>query len=386
MDFPIINSLDDVIDYAKDRDDIVIGENDVYTVIKYTHADTGTFSGEGAEVRREFRGLMFDTPTGNIMSRPFHKFFNVEEKEETMTKNIDLSKPHRIQTKMDGSMVRPINYNNTLRLATKSGVTEVSEEAMGVLDAIDFDDSRATWMWTQIDMGRTPILEYVGPLNRIVVPYNNADLIFLALRDNVTGQYLKAEEPYPGSRVASYGEIDGDISEYIESVRGMTDAEGHVLVFDDGFRVKIKSDWYIQLHSLKEDINKPRYIAAQVLDKTIDDTASLLSEDDRELITQKANEFIYWYYAKQKDLIRTFKILGDFIKAQELPNGEPFRKVVATEFVPALRDQRDARFVYAVLDFKDFKEQYEGYVRAHLTSDTRYNDIMEWMSNAEIEE
>jgi RNA ligase len=50
---------------------------------------------------RECRGLIF-SDKGNILSRRFHKFFNVNELEETHESLIDINRPHILTEKMDG--------------------------------------------------------------------------------------------------------------------------------------------------------------------------------------------------------------------------------------------------------------------------------------------
>ena len=42
---------------------------------------------------------------------------------ESREENIDLTKPHIILEKLDGSMIGPFYMNNTLRFATKKGLS-----------------------------------------------------------------------------------------------------------------------------------------------------------------------------------------------------------------------------------------------------------------------
>jgi RNA ligase len=119
------------------------------------------------------------------MSRPYHKFFNVNEKEETQAHMLDLLRPHAVMDKLDGSMIRPIrNRFGTIRLATKMGITDVSEQAEQIMD-ID------QWHWLEDMMidGFTPILEYIAPTNKIVVEYAEPKLILTAVRETEYGVY-----------------------------------------------------------------------------------------------------------------------------------------------------------------------------------------------------
>jgi len=88
-DFPEINNIKEVIHHIGDWEEFRVMEKDWYTVVNYAVAFEGTFSFTpkrsqlNMEIRRECRGLIFDTETGNLISRPYHKFFNAGEKEES---------------------------------------------------------------------------------------------------------------------------------------------------------------------------------------------------------------------------------------------------------------------------------------------------------------
>ena len=392
--FPELRTLDDVLPAIEGMDEMVVAEKDGYTVVKYNFQTSATFdSSPHGLVRRECRGLIFDAE-GKLISRPFHKFFNMGEKEETFPRNIDLSKPHFVQEKLDGSMIRPFPLGtekigdgglvrSKIEFATKSGITDTSEEARRVFDAMDADGKMLDWIRAWVDCGYTPLFEYIGPDNRIVLKYGEPDLVFLAMRNNLTGEYYCDHEfgPYerwPGRSVENYGSIDGSVDEYVARVRGEEGREGDVLVFDGGFRVKIKSEWYVQIHGVKENIEKDRYIAAQALDKTIDDAVSVLSEEDRDAVVAKADEFVRAYHDKLNSL---HGMLGELDEHLAHHDGDNPRKEAATAFVPNLMNKADAKFVFAHMDGKNIDDMYESEVRKGLGSDTRYDALRDWMAS-----
>ena len=81
--FPTIMTIEDVLPHI-DNYFRVVKKNDGYTYINYSMMTPAVFPPvEGtdeerlkASIRRECRGITFDTKTGQIVSRPFHKFFN----------------------------------------------------------------------------------------------------------------------------------------------------------------------------------------------------------------------------------------------------------------------------------------------------------------------
>ena len=386
--FPVIATIDDVLPSVEGRGDMVVAEKDGYTVVKYNFQTSDTFDASPhGIIRRECRGLLFDTE-GRLISRPFHKFFNVGEKEETFPRNIDLSRPHFVQEKLDGSMIRPFykEYGghdaSPVFFGTKSGITDTSDEARRVFDAQDETGEKLQWIRGWLNIGYTPIFEYIGPDNRIVLKYPEPDLVFLALRSNRTGEYHCDHEfgpykRYPGSTVKNHGGFNGSVDEYVAGVRREEDREGDVLVFDGGFRVKIKSEWYVRIHGIKENIEKGRYIAAQALDETLDDAISVLSEEDSAEVVEKADAFIGDYRAKLKNIRAMLGKLDEWLAAN---GGDNPRKAAATEFIPQNVDKADVKFVFSHMDGKDMDEMFDTEVRKGLGSDTRYDTLREWMS------
>jgi RNA ligase len=223
--FPEIRTINDVLPHIEGREEFIVAEREGYTVINYVVAMTNTFDMTGPDdiggaMRRECRGLIFDAD-GNLMSRPFHKFFNVNERAETQTHEIDMSQPHVIMEKMDGSMIRPILVDGYLRLATKMGVTNVAMDAEAWLAGQD--PSMKEWLRFYIDNGYTPIFEWVSPFNQIVIAYEEADLVLLAIRNNVTGEYLDLVEELteircPFNVVRSYGSIASVAKKVVKAI------------------------------------------------------------------------------------------------------------------------------------------------------------------------
>jgi hypothetical protein len=204
-----------------------------YSFFNYTYMTPHTFpdptTAPDDEIRhyymlmRECRGICFDQETGKVISRPFQKFFNINEKEETQQDKLDLSLEHHILEKMDGTMIcatltrlqgeKATNGQQlyTLRFRTKMGwdtdpsknlerlifVTDVSQRPKYLIDenghAIEYCTSETTsttngepvtsyelkikvmkqnyidFCIKWINRGYTPLFEYVSPDNMIVL-------------------------------------------------------------------------------------------------------------------------------------------------------------------------------------------------------------------------
>lgn len=299
--FPNINHIDDVIPHIEDWQEFKVMEKDWYTVINYMVAFDETFSlvrersHHNMKIRRECRGLIFDTETGNLISRPYHKFFNVGERDETDINKINLYEPHVVLEKLDGSMIRPIPTKEGFRLATKAGITDVAMNAeVFIGDNMDYVDL----IRGLIEGGMTPIFEWVSRKNRIVVDYPEDQLILTAIRDTVTGEYVPYAEmveiaEHAGIPVVKA--VDGlavqNINLFVKQVREWDDGEGIVLRFDSGHMVKVKADEYVLRHKSKEQISQEKNVLQTILSDSVDDLLPLLTQEDANRLKEFQNAF-----------------------------------------------------------------------------------------------
>lgn len=189
--FPTILHLNDVLPHIEGRQEFVVAEREFGTVVNYNVSMHDTFDMKNetdlsGAIRRECRGIKFDTK-GNIIARPFHKFFNVGEREETQPHNLDFSQSHVVYTKEDGSMAHPILFDGKIRWCTKMGFTDISF----MMDSYASKNKKYNDFSRELlYAGYTPIFEYVGPYNKVVLDYAEETMTLLAVRHMTTGVYL----------------------------------------------------------------------------------------------------------------------------------------------------------------------------------------------------
>lgn len=362
--FPTINSIDDVLPHIEGREEFIIAERSFGTVINYMVAYPDTFDMSdpndiAGAMRRECRGLIFDTE-GCIISRPFHKFFNVNERAETQTHEIDLSKNHVIMEKMDGSMIRPIIQNGYLRLATKMGVTEVSLQAEQWLQ--QQHGSKIGWLRNCVEDGVTPLFEWVSPDNQIVISYAQADLVYLGTRDNVTGAYVM-DKSCPFNCVLQYGSVKGNIVDYVSRQREAEGREGDIIRFNDGHMLKIKNDWYVRIHKALDRVRFDRNIVNLIINEEIDDVVPLMPAAEVSRIRDFETRF--WEAFKRKEFVLT--CLCDEALTYNT------RKEVAVNFVPTLADKADASFIFRMLDGHDIRQLLLEYIEKNINTNVRWD-------------
>ncbi len=368
--FPVINTIDDVLPAIAGRDEFVVAQRDFGTVINYLVAMPDTFKMEGPDdvmgaIRRECRGLIFDLE-GRIMSRPFHKFFNVNEKEETQAHMLDLSRPHTVMDKLDGSMIRPVRMDGMVRLATKMGVTDIAIEAEKLLDPVQY-----AWLEDMMVEGYTPIFEYVAPTNKIVVDYAEAKLILTAVRETVTGDYTSLRQwAAPFELVRTDSSIH-DFNAYLSFKRGETLREGDIIRFADGHMVKVKNDWYVQIHKTKDIVRVDRNIVELVLGETIDDTRAMLDPSDLVRVDQVEADF-WAAFQNAEGRLEGLEMLARTIYGAD-------KKRISLEMVPNLINKADGGFMFKLMDGHAIRDLLLDHCKKNIGSTPKYDALMEWM-------
>lgn len=296
--FPHITHIDDVLPAIKDSPEFIVAEKDGYKVVNYVVATHDTFPDIHGmytltgpvdpvlnAIRRECRGLVFDLD-GKLINRRYHKFFNVNERDETAIHKIDWSRPHVILEKLDGSMVSPCFVHGHLRWMTKMGITDTSMEAEAfVASRPDYVELARYYLAN----GFTPVFEWCSNKNRIVLDYPEDRLVLTAMREVHFGNYLLQDaleaigERY-GIPVVKVWNAFGNHDILVGAIRQWEGIEGVVVRFDDGHMVKIKSDWYVRIHKVKSLLGQERDVVALILNNELDDMLPVLPREDVERV------------------------------------------------------------------------------------------------------
>ena len=376
-DFPEIKTIRDLLPHISGRDEFRIMDKDWYTVINYMVSLENTFLWDendpiGSAVRRECRGLIFNKE-GKLISRPYSKFFNVGEKEETQLNKINLYEPHIVLFKLDGSMIRPIPTKEGFRLATKAGVTSV---AMNAEVFIADKPHYGTFIRKCIQKGTTPLFEWVSRKNRIVVDYPEDNLILTGMRYNHTGSYLTyaVMKSYASAwNIPVVKAVDGlavqNIELFVKQVREWESEEGVVVRFDNGGMVKIKADDYVLRHKSKDSISQEKNVLQTILEDAVDDLVPLLTPEDADRIQRFQRAF--WMGLDEVAL----EMAELFVEGNKM---YPEKKDFAVEFVQKKVSSLHAPIMYAMKGGKGSKEVLIDMIGKSLGSQPKINDAR-WM-------
>ena len=219
------------------------------------------------------RGLIVDTDTGEVLARPFRKFFNLNTgfRPETQEENLPVYRP-RVLEKLDGSLGIFYTYAGMSYIATRGSFA--SDQAKWATEW--YTDYKTEYFRSHVEChpgpsghyqltwpeGYTPLFEIIYKENRIVVSYEYEGLVLLGLVNIEDGTEL------PPEIVSEWGKRNGlrVAEEYVDFDLGKCKAfaapnrEGFVLQYWSSdtktvLRLKIKTDDYVRLHKVITGLN-----------------------------------------------------------------------------------------------------------------------------------
>jgi len=221
--------------YTKRMDDLIL----------FNYTPEAIFANNWTFLERISRGLILNVNTGEIVARPFEKFFNWLEGGRMPEPGSQIVS---VTEKLDGSLGILLRHQGQYRIATRGS----------------FDGDQAQWATDFLNSGRfdltlipdfaTLLFEIIYPQNRVVIDYGQREaLVLLAIRNRFSGEYLSHHDVafsagaygFDLPKVYSYEDIDK-----LLFMTPVIDHEGYVVEFSDGSRWKVKGEKYRQLHKI----------------------------------------------------------------------------------------------------------------------------------------
>jgi RNA ligase len=230
------------------------------------------------------RGLVINSE-GQIVARPFPKFFNASEVEDKIP-----NEPFEVFEKMDGSLGIFFWYSNEDGLhpvfASRGSFTsDQAAKGWELLQKLPYSD---------LAYGHTHMFEIIYPENRIVVDYGSKErLVLLGVIQTKSGRDIDRND------------LEDYLSNYFELVKGYPikdswdhlrlqdepNREGYVIRFKSGMRVKVKFEEYVRLHRIITNVSN--------IDiwETLKDGKSL-----DEILEKVPDEFFNWVRLTERNL------------------------------------------------------------------------------------
>ncbi len=225
-----------------------------------TYTPTCQYASAWTPVTTQCRGLVVNDINGKIVAWPFPKFFNIEEHSlgRPYASPLPKDEPFTVQDKADGSLAIIFHYNDRWHAASKGSFT--SDQAKWAQKWLDNHDTSTLFV------GDTYLAEMIYPENRIVLDYHGEETLkLLAVYDaeghEVWPTWCTSEEAWEdmgGTVIRSYGQVN--LSKILFRAKRnqtfdgttvtSTTAEGYVLRYASGLRVKVKFPEYVKLHGI----------------------------------------------------------------------------------------------------------------------------------------
>lgn len=220
------------------------------SLVLYGYTDKTTFDRNWNEYTSIARGLILDKNTGEVVAKPFPKFFNLGEMESVSFANLP-KEPYKVYEKCDGSLGIIFFHNNEWHMSTRGSF--YSSQAVKGLEILK-KKYNMNWLYP----GFTYLVEIIYPDNKIIVNYKGEEkLVLLGVYHTESEQEIVWDGQYGeyGSwgRFQSTGlelpeQYEYTIEEMIALKKTLPkDDEGFVVRFESGLRVKIKGEEYMRI-------------------------------------------------------------------------------------------------------------------------------------------
>lgn len=288
------------------------------------------------------RGLIVKAHSGEIVARPFKKFFNIEELNPDEIPNL----PFEVTEKKDGSLGILYWIGDVPYIATRGSFNSVQ-----AVHATEILQNKYDYITLGLNRDYTYLFEIIFPENRIVVDYDDTDDIFLlAVINTQTGEEISiAENNWGFNTTTIYNGVRDfnklrDVSIY--------NAEGFVVRFSNGLRIKMKFAEYLRLHKVLTNVTSYTIYEYLSEGKNLNELLEKVPDEFFQWVNKTVNDLQDKYHYIETECLKViWKIPMPIVnEVADIP--EPTRKEVAEYF----KTQEYPGILFAMYDHKDYSK------------------------------
>lgn len=253
----------------------------------------------------EARGSCFEIDENgdylSIVALPFEKFFNLHEYDYHGNDDLKAKFESRygvkctaetvgalsslddtiIMDKRDGSIITFFDWYDGLDCKSNSSLTsDYKAEALKILR------EKYPLLYERISsvcsLGYSVSAEYTSnnPYRQIVLPYDEERIVVTGTRSHEDGSYMSYDD-----MVTEFGSefvVDKIDTVIDQSSYEQENIEGYVVWNQSsGLRFKVKTEWYMERHRVKENILTPSNVWALYINGEVDDVSGFIPESNR---------------------------------------------------------------------------------------------------------
>lgn len=249
------------------------------------YAKKTAWEGMWNDATMKCRGLIYDMTTMEVLARPFEKFFNYEQLGPEWVRPFGRVE---VTDKLDGSLgiLYPLP-DGSWAVATRGSFA--SDQALHATERLrEYEYSM------DID-GVTYLFEIIYPENRIVLDYGDMDELVL-----LGGVVINSGLTF-GPREAKFMlDWNGPVANVFEArtwedamaLPPRENAEGIVVTFQDGTKVKLKQDDYVALHRIVTGLTNRTVWEAMSEGRSIEQIQEPLPEEFHPWVEEVATDLL----------------------------------------------------------------------------------------------
>lgn len=308
---------------------------------KYTEATAA--NADWDEVTLNARGIVFETATGKVVARPWHKFFNYHElfgEHELVKKTLEAVKKAGLPLDMDGIPVMLDKIDGSL------GIVYWYDGKWNVNTGCSFHSPQAMWAsrWLNDHMADkdafapitqsyainyTHLFEIVWHLDKHPIRYEQDRMVYLGAVETATGQEMRSMGVCAAFALL-FGANRPEMFEFssLEKVEEIcktlpADHEGFVITWPSGFKLKMKGDAYLTMLGYYDKCTDKYFWRAydpnlNIFHANLDAEHNYVYIDDEPLVIPEElfdiRNRMDLYVARYREALDHVVSTGDFIK------------------------------------------------------------------------
>jgi hypothetical protein len=262
----------------------------------YNYTQNTQFERIWNDVTLACRGLILDA-SGNVIARPFPKFFNLGEIENQVLPDSNFE----VFDKMDGSLGILYWIDEVPYMASRGSFSSNQSDKANEMLHGKYKKS-----WSLLDKNKTYLFEIIYPENRIVLNYGaSEELVLLAIIGTQSGEEFPLEDiGFP--LVEKYDGIKD-----IQTLKEMelANKEGFIIKYANNFRVKIKFEEYLRLHRIITQVSNLNIWEYLKTNQSMEEILERVPDEFFDWVKQTKSDLEHQYLEIEKQCKKDFKVL-----------------------------------------------------------------------------
>lgn len=320
------------------------------TIANYT--EEVQYRNQWDKITLNCRGLIYDSDTGEVVARPWKKFFNFGQHDNEIESNA----PVEVTDKLDGSLgILYRQPDGDLAIATRGSFASDQARHANTLLYSEYSELLERWResyhsgeyWLNRN---TYLFEIIYPENRIVCDYEGMDdLVMLGAVDREYGTYY--------GPIAAAGQLGwtGAVADswhynsFVDAV-SFPDREGKegVVIRSGNKMVKLKQQDYVELHRIVTNLSPKTIWEMLGAGRTVSDICAEIPDEFHKYVRDIGDDLFLDY----ADIKLAANINFDGAKAEAYARADESGNISRKKWAEAIKKREYPALLFMMLDDK----------------------------------